>query len=78
MWLDETKMELFGRQGKHYVWCYLNTSHHPKKTIPTVKHGGGCIMLWECFSSAGTGKPVRIMGMIKGAKYGEILEENLF
>jgi hypothetical protein len=22
-----------------------NTSHHPEKTIPTVNHGGGSIML---------------------------------
>jgi hypothetical protein len=34
-----------------------------------VKHGGGSIMLWVCFSSAGTGKLVRIEGMMDGAKY---------
>ena len=45
---------------------------------PTMKHGGGSIMLWGCFSSAGTGKLVRIDGMMDGAKYREILEGNLF
>ena len=30
-----------------------------------------------CFSSAGTGKLVRIEGMMEGAKYREILEGNL-
>ena len=59
------------------VWRKPNTSHHPENTIPTVKHGGGS-MLWGCFSSAGTGKLVRIEGMMDGTKYREILEGNLF
>ena len=46
-------------------------------TIPTVKHGGGSIMVWACFSSAGTGKMVKIDGKMDGAKYRTILEENL-
>ena len=46
-------------------------------TIPTVKHGGGSIMLWGCFSAAGTGKLVRIEAKMNRAKYREILNENL-
>ena len=46
-------------------------------TIPTVKHGGGSIMLWECLSAAGTGRLVRIEGKMNGAKYRQILKENL-
>ena len=50
-----------------------------ENTIPTVKHGDGSIMLWGCFfSSARTGKLVRIEGMMDGAKYREILDGNLF
>ena len=50
----------------------------PLNTIPIAKRGGGSILLWGCFSLAGTGKQVRIEGMIDGAKYREILEGNLF
>uniref|UniRef100_A0A803JXZ3 Tc1-like transposase DDE domain-containing protein n=1 Tax=Xenopus tropicalis TaxID=8364 RepID=A0A803JXZ3_XENTR len=34
-------------------------------------------MLWGCFSSAETGKLVRVDGKMDGAKYRAILEENL-
>ena len=47
-------------------------------TIPTLKHGGGSFMLWGCFSEAETGGLVRIKGKMNGAKYREILDENLF
>lgn len=47
-----------------------------EKTI-TVKHGGGSIM-WECSSTAGSGKLVRIWWQDYGAKYRAILDENLF
>ena len=46
-------------------------------TIPTVKHGGGSIILWGCFSEAGTGRRIRCEGKINGAKYREILDETL-
>lgn len=77
LWSDETKVELFGLNAKRYVWRKPNTAHHSQHTIPTVKHGGGSIMLWGCFSSAGTGKLVRVDGKMDGAKYRTILEENL-
>jgi hypothetical protein len=42
-----------------------------------MKHGGGSIMKWGCFSAAGTGTLVRTEGKMNGAKYREILDENL-
>uniref|UniRef100_A0A8K9UU17 Transposase Tc1-like domain-containing protein n=1 Tax=Oncorhynchus mykiss TaxID=8022 RepID=A0A8K9UU17_ONCMY len=78
LWSDKTKIELFGQQGKRCVWRKPNPSHQPQNTIPTVKHVGGSIMLWGCFSLAGTMKLVRFEGMMDGTKYREILEGNLF
>ena len=34
-------------------------------------------MLWGCFSAAGTARLVRIESKLNGAKYREILDENL-
>ncbi|KAK3515048.1 hypothetical protein QTP70_004035 [Hemibagrus guttatus] len=45
LWSDETKIELFGLNGKRHVWRKPGTAHHLANTIPTVKHGGGSMML---------------------------------
>ncbi|KAL0190227.1 hypothetical protein M9458_012925, partial [Cirrhinus mrigala] len=77
LWSDETKIELFGLNSKRYVWRKPGTAHHLSNTVPTVKHGGGSIMLWGCFSAAGTGRLVAIEGKMNAAKYRDILDENL-
>jgi hypothetical protein len=75
LWSDESKIELFGLNGKHHVWRKPGTSHHLTNTIPVVKHSGGSIMLWGCFLlAAGTGRLVRIEGKMNRAKYREILD----
>ncbi|KAI4900805.1 hypothetical protein NFI96_000405 [Prochilodus magdalenae] len=77
IWSDETKVELFGKNTTRRVWRKVNAELHPKNTIPTVKHGGGNIMLWGCFSAKGPGRLVRVHERMNGAMYCEILGANL-
>ena len=73
---DETKTELFGLDSKRHIWKKPSFAHYLPNTIPAVKHGGGNIMLWGCFSPVGTGALVRVMGKLNGPRYRDILNEN--
>lgn len=48
LWLDKTKVELFGHNSKRYVW-HKNMAYHQKNTIPTVKR-----LLYFIFSPVGS------------------------
>ncbi|KAK3526009.1 hypothetical protein QTP70_012796 [Hemibagrus guttatus] len=76
IWSDETKIELFGKNSTYHVWRRKNAELHPKNSIPTVKHGGGNIMLWGCFSAKGPGRLIRVKERMNGAMYREILSKN--
>lgn len=79
IWSDETKIELFFRlTTKTYVLRKTNTADDPHHTLPTVKHGGGNIILWGCFSLSGPGELLHVQGTMNKAKYIDIPVENLF
>ena len=77
LWSNETKMELFSHSSSQYVWRKKNEAFKAKNTIPTVKHGGGSLMFWGCFSAKGVGALVRVNGIMKKEDYRDILEVNL-
>lgn len=74
---DESKFNIFGSDGKKTVWRKPNTSLQIKNLIPTIKHGGGHIMIWGCMSFNGVGEMTFIEGNMNAKQYIDILRDNL-
>lgn len=77
IFLDESKFNLFGSDGKTMVWRKPNTELQKEHLRPTVKHGGGSVMIWGCISTKGVGNLVFINGIMNQEQYLKILKENL-
>uniref|UniRef100_A0A1I7XEV3 DDE_3 domain-containing protein n=1 Tax=Heterorhabditis bacteriophora TaxID=37862 RepID=A0A1I7XEV3_HETBA len=74
---DESKFNRFGSDGKKYVRRRPGEEFMPKCTIPTIKHGGGSVMVWAAFNRNGPG-PLHIAeGIMDSTSYVRILEDNL-
>ena len=71
LWTDETKIKLFGLNAKRHVW-------RKPGTIPTVKHGGGSIMLCFFFFSGRDWETSQDRGKDGTEQIREMLDENLF
>uniref|UniRef100_A0A0K8VY49 Transposable element Tcb1 transposase n=1 Tax=Bactrocera latifrons TaxID=174628 RepID=A0A0K8VY49_BACLA len=74
LWSDETKINMFGSDGKQYVRRPTNTAFDPKYTRKTVKHSGGSIMVWGCFSEDGVGPIFWIKNKMCAVDYVNILQ----
>lgn len=77
LWSDESKFQIFQNAGRKFVRRPRNKRYDMKYTKPTVKHGGGRIMVWGCFSSSGTGPLVKIDGIMDRFVYRDILENHM-
>lgn len=76
LWSDESKFEVFGSKRRIFVRRSKTEKMLPACVVPTVKHGGGSVMVWGCFSLAGTGDLVKIDGIMKKEHYRDILEHH--
>ncbi len=74
---DESKFNLFGSDGKKYVWRKPNTELQTKNLRPTVKHGGGNVLVWGCMASGGVGNLTFIEGIMNAECYINVLRHNL-
>lgn len=74
---DESKFNVFGSDGRGKVWRKKNTEMNPENLTPTVKHGGGSVMVWGAMAAAGVGNLVFIPGTMDRFGYLKILQGNL-
>ena len=74
---DESKFNIFGSDGRRFVWRRENTALDLKNLKATVKHGGGSVMVWCAMSAAGVGNIIFIETTMDKYHYLNILEENL-
>ena len=68
LFTDETKMELFGTNRRLFVRRRVHERYKTNCLIPTMKHGGGSIMIWGAVSSKGVG-PLRLVTGTMDAKW---------
>ena len=77
IWSDECRIELWQGSRDRLVRRTTSESNHPDCISPTVKHGGGSLMVWACFCWDKIGPIVVIDGNLNHEKYISILTNKL-
>ena len=55
LFTNESKFNLFGSDGRTKIWRKTGTAYQTQNLIPTVKHGGGSVMVWGAIEAACVG-----------------------
>ncbi|GFU70191.1 transposable element Tcb1 transposase [Trichonephila clavipes] len=74
---DESKFCMFGIKGRKLVWRKQGTALEKENLVPTVKHGGGGVMVWGCMVANGVCRLTFIDSSLNHIGYINILKENL-
>jgi transposase len=74
---DESKFVLFGSDGIKYIRRPEGKRHDHRYQLPTIKHGGGCVMVWGCFRLGQIGPLHLIDGIMDKLVYRAIMNDVL-
>ena len=73
LWTDESKFVVFGTTCRIFVRRKVHEKFHPQCMLPTVKHGGGSVMVWGCFAANKVGSLYQVKGILDQKGYHNIL-----
>ncbi|KAL7849234.1 hypothetical protein SRHO_G00208570 [Serrasalmus rhombeus] len=76
LWTDESKFEVFGSQRRTFVRRRTNEKMLKECLTPSVKHGGGNVMVWGCFGAGKVGDLYRVKGILNKEGYHSILQRH--
>ncbi|XP_053999879.1 transposable element Tcb2 transposase [Hylaeus anthracinus] len=71
---DESKFIRVCSDGIRYVRRRIGESLKTRCVLKTLKHGGGNVVVWACFSRSGPGPICRINGIVDRFQYMDILK----
>ena len=73
LWSDESCFQLFCGAKRAFVRRRVGERFSPQCVVPTVKHGGGSLMVWGCMSGLGVGQLYRCEGTMRQDQYLKVL-----
>lgn len=74
---DESTYTLFPTTGRVYVWRTPEETYDLDCLKPTVKHGGGSVMVWGAISWHGVGPIIAVKGTMKAEHYLSVLDNQV-
>ncbi|GFW10091.1 transposable element Tcb1 transposase [Trichonephila clavipes] len=74
---DESKFEIFSPSSIRKIWRKNKTALEPKNVLPTLKHGGGNVMVWGCVAHNGAGNLAFIDNKMNALAYIDVLRQSL-
>ena len=76
LFADESKFEIFGNKRRIYVTHRKNEKFVSSCLKATVKHGGGNIQVWGCFSYNDVGDLYKIKKTLEKKQYYSLLQRH--